>query len=548
VKGLALARQQLWDAALAEFLRSRELYPTRAATRNAAIAQQRLGRYAESYHLYLALLREFDASLSPSERDTVERELTEVTAQTGEVGFSATESGVSIVLNSRLLGVTPLADFVRVNAGTHVARFSKGGFQSEEQVFTLAAGNRRLLTPQLRPLTSVGRVLVREATGRELGLLIDGALVGKTPWSGELSSGQYTIQLLGEDGHGTAPGHATVRGGAAMTLVLRAQRLDASLRIEPTPPTAAIHVDGVEVGAGIWQGRLPSGSHLVEAISPGHWVYRRRVQLSAGEQAVLRAQLERDASSPLSRDADPRKLYLEVGAGALLSRSLGAAAECRCPERTVAVGAIGAVRLGYAVWNGLGLELGGGALSLWERYTRDLSVPSEDESFVWRATDYQDSKRLAGPWLTAGAAWRHGTRWPVTTRLGAGLAVLRSKTGNSGTFGAIVSGQDEPLVRQVSIPELGAWLLTPLLSSEVRTGYRLTEDLSVDLGLALLILVPRSRERQGEDDRFGRGRTQGLFDDPAGDPVKPGVLTLPEEQTARAFLALAPTVGFKYTF
>src|SRR5262249_11366628 len=35
-KGLALFEKEAWDAALAEFIRSRAIYPTRAATENAA--------------------------------------------------------------------------------------------------------------------------------------------------------------------------------------------------------------------------------------------------------------------------------------------------------------------------------------------------------------------------------------------------------------------------------------------------------------------------------------------------------------------------------
>src|SRR5262245_55376847 len=58
-KGLRLFREQLWDAALAEFLESRAMHATRAATRNAALCLRKLGRFDEALDLFEAMLREF---------------------------------------------------------------------------------------------------------------------------------------------------------------------------------------------------------------------------------------------------------------------------------------------------------------------------------------------------------------------------------------------------------------------------------------------------------------------------------------------------------
>src|SRR5690606_5041447 len=58
-RGLTLLEQDAWQAALAEFVRSRELYSTRNATNNAAICLRKLNRFDEALDMYEAMLREY---------------------------------------------------------------------------------------------------------------------------------------------------------------------------------------------------------------------------------------------------------------------------------------------------------------------------------------------------------------------------------------------------------------------------------------------------------------------------------------------------------
>src|SRR5262245_32483901 len=72
-RGNQLLADGALDAALAEFQRSRQLFPTRGNTQNAAVALGRLGRYVEALEMYRTLLHDFD--LDPTERQTVDREM-----------------------------------------------------------------------------------------------------------------------------------------------------------------------------------------------------------------------------------------------------------------------------------------------------------------------------------------------------------------------------------------------------------------------------------------------------------------------------------------
>src|SRR4051812_7353337 len=55
-RGLELVQNESWDAALAEFLASRKLFPTRVALKNAALSLRQLKRYVEALAMYNELL------------------------------------------------------------------------------------------------------------------------------------------------------------------------------------------------------------------------------------------------------------------------------------------------------------------------------------------------------------------------------------------------------------------------------------------------------------------------------------------------------------
>src|SRR5262245_55221309 len=83
-RGIALFEEGAWDAALAEFTRSREIYVTRAATSNAALCLQKLARYDEALDLFEALLRDYP-NMPAEEKKAAERAVVELGSRVGYV-------------------------------------------------------------------------------------------------------------------------------------------------------------------------------------------------------------------------------------------------------------------------------------------------------------------------------------------------------------------------------------------------------------------------------------------------------------------------------
>lgn len=535
-KGLAHARDRSWDAALAEFVASRELYPTRSATRNAAIALSQLRRYAESYQMYETLLREFSATSPREQVESWRAEMAGPAAQSAEIAIEAPEAGVSVLVDGRLRGVTPLERPIRVNVGTHSVRFEKIGFEPLESVDTIAGGQRKVLTPRLRQLTDVGVLVVREASGAQLSVLVDGALVGTTPWTGRVAPGSHYVELRGEGQLGTQPSSAAVRGARTTTLVLRAATLDSFLRVEPVPSNATVYVDGVAVGAGIWAGYLPSGAHRIEIAAPGHYTFRRSLRLDSGGHVSVPALLERDTSSLIWRGPTPNPLGVGLEAGALLGASLHGDAHGDGLRFIRGAGAV--ARLDYALNDGLALELSARFVSLWQPLSRD--VTRREEQHTWTSRQYDDDVRLLGGGLSLGAAYRAFEKYPLTARAALGLAGLGSRSSVDATF------RTEGVTRRIFIPERSELMLVPFAETELRIGYRLGKQWTIDAGLGLMLFFPPKRLRAAADSREGedRPRQAGVADDATLGRL--GRITLDEEVLARPFSVFSPTLGVRY--
>jgi hypothetical protein len=550
-RGLALAKTgQHWDAALAEFLASRELYATRSATRNAAVALRQLGRAAESLDYYLMLLHEFADSIPADELVAVQSEMTALRPLVGELDVRATQAGTRVVVDGRQRGTTPLAGVLRIDAGTHTLRFSKEGFETIELALTIAGGQRRVLKSELRRLRASGTLVVREASGASLDVVLDSAVVGKTPWSGSVAPGIHAVFLLGERGLGTAPSAAEVKLDQATSLTLRAVPLSAAIVVEPAPSNAVVYIDGVSVGNGVWQGSLPAGTHRIEVTAPGHLSFRRDTWLAAEKREIVRARLERD----LGFRPHP---YAEIVVGGVAASSFhgGADNACSCSERSRPLGGLAAARIGYTVVGGLGIELNGGYLSMSGRMTRQLKAGRENS---WRATDYEDATTLRGSFIAVTGSYRLLEKTPVTARLGLGLAVLTSATSNNATFTGELTNPEQPAETQtytsrVSIQEMERRLLVPFASTEIRFGYRVSKRFSVDLGVGLWLLLPPREPRVGANNLSDDRNRATLLDPGAavwadGRRIAPGVIELPDEAIAGPFLAVSPTLGARVDF
>lgn len=296
-KGLSLFDEEAWDAALVEFQKSRELFPTRAATKDAGFCLRKLHRFDEALDMFEALLA--FPNLPVDDREIAEREVRGLKALVGRIELRGMEPGATVVVDSRARGTSPVPP-VRVPAGTHVVRVVKQGFVPFEANVAVAGGQSTTVDAKCEPLMQGGRLKIVEQTGKLVDVLVDNVVVGKTPFEGTLSVGHHTVILVGEGNLGTQPVQAPVRVDEVTALTLAVEPLDARLRVEPSPTSASVAVDGVELGRGLWEGKLRVGAHRVEVGQEGFLVGTRDVTIGVGAHEVVAILLERDPRASLT--------------------------------------------------------------------------------------------------------------------------------------------------------------------------------------------------------------------------------------------------------
>lgn len=492
-RGVGLFEQQAWTAALAEFLASRGLYATRAATKNAAVCLRKLERFDEALDLFEALLREFP-NLPPADKTFAQREVTDLRALVATIDVDGAEPGATVVIDGRSRADFPLVAPLRVPAGTHVVRVFKEGFEPFETRVDVPGGQRVAVRARLEQLTAAGRLRVGEKGGRVLDVLVDGAVVGKTPWEGRLGPGNHVVVLRGEGTLGTEPAAAAVKDRELTNLVLAAEPLEASLLVTATPSGAGLSVNSVSVGHGVWDGRLRAATHTIEVAQEGFVAARQQVALGRGERKVITLDLERDPDAAIWRK--PSRIVVEAGGAFGLAPSFGGdVAGCggSCSSG-VGVGVLATARASYELGSGLGFGIAAGYL-LARQSVEGRSAELSPQGLAPIAGTVDDELLLQGFVVAATGGVRFGERFPVQLRLGAGalLAQVRdARTGRSSPAafpGAFPRNEHGELASATYL-----WL-----DPEVRVGLPIGKHFELSAGLELPILVALAQPRWGDD-------------------------------------------------
>ena len=382
-KGIKLLNEEAWAPALAEFKRSRDIFATRVATNNAAVALRKLQRYDEALDMYETLLRDFQ--VKPSQRASAQKEIADLRGLVGTLDIVGAEPGSNIVISSVDRGEYPPVKPIRVPAGKHIVRLYKPGFEPYQTAVDVAGGQIVSVNAKMGKLTSSGRLRITERSGRIVNVMVDNVVVGKTPWEGLLGVGDHTVTLRGAGKVGSQPATATVKSQELTSLALLAEDLNSQLRIEPAPAGAILSIDGVDVGAGVWLGRLKSGAHKIEARMDGFLPEERTVRLRDGQRETLNMELERDEDAPQWRK--PSKWTFDVGGGLVLVPSLGGDLGDSCASgcsASVGVGGLGLFHASYEFGSGFGIGIELGYMITTQSYDQRPGDPQPARASEWQ--------------------------------------------------------------------------------------------------------------------------------------------------------------------
>ncbi|AUX43370.1 hypothetical protein SOCE26_048180 [Sorangium cellulosum] len=540
-KGRKLYEAGAFGPALAEFLASTELYPNRSATSGAATCLRKLHRFDEALELFEILLRDFGNALPAEARTAVQREVLELRGLVGTIEIEHAEPGASISVGGQRRGDYPLLAPLRVPAGSHVVHVDKEGFEPLQIRVDVAGGRTvrvaarmRAIAPRRRAPGRGGRLRVAERHGQEMDVLVDGNLVGRTPWEGEVEAGEHTVVLRGDGDAGTEPIRVTVRHNQLSAVTPSAEDVSSFLRIQAAPDDASVALDAVVLAEGAWEGRLRPGEHDIEVSAPGFVTRKLNVHLTEGRRHVVRVALELDLDAPrwrLHRARRPGRLAAELGAGLWLTPSLGGdvAGSCfgRCDEG-VGLGGLGVARGGYVLESGLELGVSLGYLDGGQTVAGRRTSARRTRQLLADQGTADDALSLRGVLAGAFAGLAVGDDFPVHLRLGAGALIGSVSDARTGKF----LGEQEYQVGPAEVTSSAPFVY---LAPELRLGISLHPRAELSVGVETLLLFSVSRPRWDAAHQVSTSTDGGAY-------------FSGETLAGRFLLAIAPGLGIHYKY
>jgi hypothetical protein len=428
------------ERALDLFLRSRAAFPSAKNTTNAAICLDQLGRYDEALELYEEVLTKFASDLDESDRAAIAPAMATLRQKVGSVDVSANVDGASIVIDGRARGTLPLTTPIRVLAGKRLVRVVKSGYVTSEKTVEVKSGETLRIDARLEPLAQAGLLRVEDPDTAGSQVFVDRVLMGTAPWEGTLGPGNHVVWTRKED-LGSAPMTAIVVQGQTVLIRAKSSPLGPLTRFDVQPDTAHVGVDGVDLGAGDWEGRLPEGKHTFTVSEEGYFRQSLPLVTRANDTkpVTMQVHLSIDRSHPRWPKAEHGQFSVDAFGGFAIGPTLGSQAEEHCPSSCskdpVVTGWLAGVRGAYRFPFAVALELGAGYLSLGSSFHRTVTSPWSNDQYV-ATYELDDSIRLSGPFVLGSISYRAGTNIALLPRVGVGVLFAGSRDPIRGTGSA----------------------------------------------------------------------------------------------------------------
>ena len=132
-------------------------------------------------------------------------------------------------------------------------------------------------------------------------VILDGAVVGQTPYQAQVAVGIYELVI---DLEGYQPFEQTVelRPNESRLIDRDLDRMYAELVVQTMTPDATMQIDGASIGPPNASVHLMPGTHAIELAAPGYITETRQVTLDAGEDRRLRFDLRESPEAIRARE------------------------------------------------------------------------------------------------------------------------------------------------------------------------------------------------------------------------------------------------------
>ena len=151
-KGLDFSKDGQHRAALLEFKKAYELVPSWQVLYNLGQASRELKDHASALGWYERYLVEGGSGIPPKRKKEVERAIAELRPKVASLRVSTSTAGAEVLVDDLPMGVTPLAQPLRVNAGRLKLTVTLKGYLPVQRIVEVAGAEEQELSVDLVPL------------------------------------------------------------------------------------------------------------------------------------------------------------------------------------------------------------------------------------------------------------------------------------------------------------------------------------------------------------------------------------------------------------
>jgi len=199
-QGVAFYHEGDYRSARVEFARAYEISPHYRTLYNLGNCSFALGDYVKAVRELESYLRDGGQAIEAGRRAEVESILTSLRSRTGTIDVYVNVDGTQVLVDSQLVGVSPLTSPVVVNVGTHtVSARAADGSQAEGQEVLVAGGDNKHVLLWVSGLSAEQLAQARAENTRRQERITTRRLwaVGLFVGAGVAAAGSATTFLLG---------------------------------------------------------------------------------------------------------------------------------------------------------------------------------------------------------------------------------------------------------------------------------------------------------------------------------------------------------------
>jgi hypothetical protein len=269
-RGVELFTESRYPEARIEFEASYRLVPNHRVLFNIGNVHAAEGHAVEAVDAYERYLAQGGASIDRARREQVEAALATQRTRIGTLLVTSNVEGAAVTIDGvNTERTTPLTEPMRLSIGEYAIGLHLAGHQGPTRRVTIAGESHQTIELEMTRIAPQRGTLRISASAPNVEVLVDGEVVGSTPFDAEVVVPSGEREVVGRRaGYLTSRERVVVTDGASADVALRMER-DPSARPQdlgrlvlelPSAPTV-VRVDGEEVARGGGEVALPVGAH-----------------------------------------------------------------------------------------------------------------------------------------------------------------------------------------------------------------------------------------------------------------------------------------------